>query len=225
MTTPDPQPSDIDPIHQGMRTGTRAVLEHIARTSEWDSPPVLCVVAHGGVARDLDELGDFVPNDILDAVRRDTAGRDFAAAIPLVLREVPVPEWIWLAAPVPEAIDALAHAFSLGDFSDQLGLPEGARVAGLVLITEAWVLKPRTASMPVDEATSLRDHPDSIERRVATGVDTAGAIHSVAQRRDTGAFEDMPHGGIIGGRVPDGLRRLLTALAEDPDAELAREGS
>ena len=163
-----------------------------------------------------DDTWDQAPTLWLIVRHDDPSGVLAQGLIPL-----PLDGGVWVGHPAHRVLAVIAKATAMVGLP--AGVPAGAQVVGVVMTCEAWGLRydgltpeqMRDAEQWARDH-SLSEHPDRIEVKTVTAVDTAGFRYFVQHGRgeprpdeikvDVGDPRNHLHG-----RLTDGLTALLAA--------------
>lgn len=128
--------------------------------------------------------------------------------------ENPPGQFVEFVAQVAEAAPEHAHTFV--NRSDSPG-----PIFGLAFVSEGWMVKvknPEERREAYGSGKSLSEHPDRIEVRSVSAVDTTGQVYFI--NRDRGKKPTWHSDMESGGRIPESLRRILLAgMKTLPDRE------
>ncbi|WP_425834221.1 hypothetical protein [Streptomyces fractus] len=154
-----------------------ACERHLAAQQQWDARPQILVV----------KLGRGADGD-------------------LRVRELPVPDVIWDAAPVPDVVEAFAAA------SMRAGSPAGPDVMALALCTEVHALAEDTSPhaaevirrrMAGGSTPSIKDLPGCVQQRLIFAMDWQGAHYFATTDRRPDGGSTAPHGRVETGGRPE----------------------
>lgn len=173
---------------------TAAISEALARyldinvaADQWDEQPSLALII-----QDAEGVVDFSP--------------------------VPIGEEAWSAAPPHLVVVAAGHtALALSRMLGWSPTSNGETLLGVVLFSEGWALSGKAddegALREYAENHSIANHPERVEMKMVSAVLTDDTVLMLTHPRG-GATEIKPPYHAIEGRIPDALRRALTAFQE-----------
>lgn len=217
------------PVEYGFQYGVRHLLTDLVEQDLWDRPPLLAIVVQAEESMPREELLahalEHAPQEVRDRIEDGTAR---LGGLEMGFHPLDIPDTIWALAPVPDTIEAMAMAIREG-ISGIEAPPEGVRIAGLLLATEAWALRAdklpegeREEAQRLAQEGDLAEHPNRVEIRMVYGVDRAGYRYSACQARGDDEIDEVVNGpGITGqlrmaGRVPEVLEQFLAAIVGEP---------
>lgn len=209
-----------DPLIGGVLYAAENLLHRLADADEWELAPMVYIVAHGP-AQQIQDLPEEV---------RDQHDDPDGFGMQLALLPLEIPEYIWAGGEPHRVLEAMAEALAEGGPPPLPFTPEqGGRVLGALFVSEAWaLLRPQDADEDWadrlrESDTPVSEHPDRTEVRIAHLIDVAHQQFSLVLPRGGDQVQITPssHGMGVQGRIPDALGKVVAALVDDIDSELA----